>query len=149
MRFEWGRALGWRTRPYLIRWAVIVKALFSTRLHWWRGSDDHRHMHDHQWWFCTFVLWGSYIDHSLNGSEVLRAGSVRFRDKDHRHWVEVRGRCLTLVITGREQRRSGFWVDGKRIQSNKYFFKYGHHSPDGTAPQRTRKIAEGVSETRT
>lgn len=119
--------LGKADCPYLVRWGIDC-GLFTIRLHHWLASDDQRFLHDHPWWFLTLVLWGSYQDISADGVDRLRFGSIRFRRAKHRHSVKVPKRgCWTLLLTGRERRVWGFWVNGRFRKRNKYFYEYGHH----------------------
>jgi len=111
------------------RW-VLNLGFFSIRLHHWYASDDARNFHDHPWWFITLVLWGSYTDVSSAGKEKMKPGMIRYRPALHRHTVRVNsGGCWTLLITGPQIRKWGFWVRGgnKFVKSNKYFLEYGHH----------------------
>lgn len=126
-RFSHDR-LGPPNHPYLIRW-VVDFGVFTLRLHHWLHSDDMRAPHDHSWWFLTLCLWGSYVDKSSSGDDVLSLGDVRFRPARHRHSVEVKRSMWTLVLTGPERRRWGFYVNGKFRKRNKYFYEHGHHDP--------------------
>lgn len=140
-RIIWGQRLGKPECPYMRRW-VINFGLFAIRLHHWVGSDDPRYLHDHPWWFITAVLKGGYTDVSAPdpskldfGSDLwvvhrsrLRSGSIRFRPAHHIHTVQVNpGGCWTLLITGRETRRFGYWVKGKWMNAKRYFLKIGLH----------------------
>ncbi len=113
--------------PYMKRW-VLDLGLFSLRVHHWYSSDDDRHFHDHPWPFATLVLKGGYTDVSPAGSDALRAGSVRRRPAEWQHTVKVNpSGCWTVMATGPQLRRWGFWVNGKFKRSNKYFLEHGHH----------------------
>ena len=155
MQAAFGERLGYDEDPYLVRW-YFATPLFSIRLHHWRDSDDHRHPHDHNWKFAVFVLKGSYDDRTpvYDGAvrvgwkrEHLKAGSFRVRQTHHRHYVDVKDECWSLVVTGPDVRKFGFWIDRYRwMKANKYFFEYGHHAPRRRNESRkTRKVAEGVS----
>lgn len=42
------------------------------------------------------------------------------------------------MLSGKKSRNAGFWVDGKYVKSNKYFYSYGHHPCiDGEKPVRS------------
>lgn len=88
LQFRWREPLGRRECPYAYRWTLNLW-LFSIRVHRWLRSDDKRYFHDHPWSFITLVLRGSYTDVSESGRDVLRAGSIRFRRAEHRHYVDV------------------------------------------------------------
>ena len=80
MKFTQNEKLGLPEEPYLTRW-VLDLGFISFRLHHWTGSDDLRHPHDHAWSFMTFVLYGSYLDISPDGDELMKAGKIAYRRK--------------------------------------------------------------------
>src|ERR1039458_8537253 len=126
----WKQQLGRPECPYAERW-VLNLHFFSVRLHHFRRSDDARAFHDHPWWFLTLVLKGGYTDRSPQGDDHLSVGSVRFRPALHRHTIVADpGGVWTLILTGKQARRWGFWVNNKFKKSNKYFFEHGHHPCD-------------------
>lgn len=125
--FRWAQELGRPECPYVRRW-VLDLGLFSIRLHHWMSSDDPRHLHDHPWWYVSLILRGSYVDVCEDSHVRLSAGDVIFRRAEHRHSVKVSPvGCWSLLLTGRERRTWGFWVNGKFRKRNKYFFEHGHH----------------------
>lgn len=92
-------------------------------LHHFRPHTE-TEFHDHPWDFRTLVLWGSYIDESLDQQgRVIRdrlvAGSTRFRPAAHAHRTRCKGNVWTLVLTSRKKRNwckgtPEFWVcDGE------------------------------------
>lgn len=121
-------SLGHPEKPYAKRW-IVDFGIFSIRLHHWLYSDDLRAPHDHPYSFFTIVLWGSYIDLS-DKNDKLNTGSVRYRHATHRHCVQIDKPCWTLLFTGPENRRWGFYVNGKFRKRNKYFFENGYHNPE-------------------
>ena len=124
---KWHERLGLPECPYVIRWRMELPGIGSVRVHHWLGPDDDRAHHDHPWWFVTFVVKGSYDDHTPEGVEHLPAGSVRFRPMLHRHYVVPTPSAWTVLITGPKRRRWGFWPDGKFRKANKWFASRGHH----------------------
>jgi len=113
------------------RW-VINFGLFAIRLHKWTASDDDRHLHDHPWNFIIFVLKGWYADITnteQSKGEILVAGDIVFRKAEHKHFVSVSagGPVWTLLLTGPQKRKWGFWVNGKFKKANKYFFEHKKH----------------------
>ena len=128
-KWHWNQKLGPENCPYMVRW-VFDFYFFTIRIHHWLHSDDLRHPHDHPWSFWAICLWGGYTDVSPDGEDRVRPGSVRFRSALHQHSVKVdEGGCWTILLTGREHRRWGFWVNGKFRKRNKYFYEHGHHNP--------------------
>src|SRR5574337_503235 len=88
--------IGGRDRPYLLRWYLTpwrrwhaqarhaehpyllarVKGwlgfvLPSAYLHCFLRSDDDRALHDHPWFWCSVLLRGRYVEHTI------KAGGVR------------------------------------------------------------------------
>jgi len=113
--------------PYMVRW-VINFHFFSIRLHHWIASDDQRNFHDHPWWFWSFVLKGSYVDRTTEGVNVRNNNSFKFFPALHQHTVIVpKSGCWTLLLTGREKRTWGFWVNGRFRKRNRYFYDFQHH----------------------
>jgi hypothetical protein len=131
MKLIWKQKLGIETCPYIVRWVFECK-LFSVRLHHWLYSDDTRHKHDHPWDFISIVLQGTITDRSEEGEQKRRWLSVTRFSADHKHSVIVEKPCWTLLVTGPEKRKWGYWVDGKFRKRNKYFYEHGHHNPCDT-----------------
>lgn len=127
---RWGEWLGEPDCPYARRWVLDLR-LFTLRVHHFIASDDPRYMHDHPWWFLTFVLAGGYTDHNEDGDDHLGRFAIRWRSSAHRHWVEPDpGGVWTFVISGRHVRTWGFWVKGKFLRARRFFFDYGHPACD-------------------
>jgi hypothetical protein len=75
------------------------------------------------------VLRGCYTDLSPDHADHLSVGSIRFRRALHQHTVMPCDKgAWTLLVTGRPQRRWGFWNDGKFFKANKWFAEFGHHT---------------------
>lgn len=151
----WGQRLGNPECPYMRRW-VFNFGLGSIRVHHWSASDDPRHMHDHPWWFLTFVVRGGYTDVSTQGvpclapedcpydcekkpclervetrRDHLRAPAVRFRPALHAHTVEIdEGGCWTVMLTGKHSRDWGFHTPMGWLRMRRFFKVYGHHPCD-------------------
>lgn len=133
---RWNEPLGNPDCPYAFRWAVIAFG-FSIRLHHWIGDDEN--MHDHPWWFITFMVKGGYADRSPaplgpDGYEIMdivNPGEFRFRPAEWRHRVTLDGGSdtWTVLLTGPRARDWGFYLPGNpnMIRPLAYFKKYGHH----------------------
>lgn len=83
-------------------------------LHYFPTQDYATTFHDHPWSFRTLVIWGKYIDQSLNSYDevcydVLHIGSIRFRAAQHRHRTRVLTPTVTVVLAGSVQRS---WCEG-------------------------------------
>lgn len=135
----WNQKLGLPHCPYMRRW-VIDFGEFAIRLHRWQSSDDHRAFHDHAWNFVTCVLYGSYLDVSPDGEDLLTPGSIRYRAASHSHTVKIlKPGTWTLVLSGPPIRRWGFWVKDKLWKRDRYFAVNGHHPcGDNQEPVRLR-----------
>lgn len=136
MKIIWNQALGLKEAPYMHRWVIDFK-YFAIRLHSWHDSDDLEYPHDHDWWFLSLVLYGSYIN-VIDGHGILRsAGSLEYFPATFKHCVAVPKKAITLLITGPKIRDFGFWVEGKFIKAKRYFFQIGHHTPDQNGRVKT------------
>lgn len=106
---------------YLRRWWVIPRNPFSNvYLHDIRKSDDDRAFHDHPWPNTSFLIFGSYIEHTPSGRYARLAGDVVHRPAHALHRLEVipGQRAISLFSTGPKQREWGFacnhgWVHWK------------------------------------
>lgn len=82
----WGQRVGEPECPYLRRW-VFNYGFGSVRVHHWTGSDDPRHLHDHAWWFVTFVVKGGYTDIHETGARCMAC------DGETWTYSTVNGKC--------------------------------------------------------
>jgi hypothetical protein len=117
--------------PVMQRWCLLTP-LLSIRLHHFLRPDEHRHPHDHPWWFITLVLKGGYVDRAMiNGIEhadTLKRFSIRFRPALHRHWVDTQD-SWTLILTGPVSRKWGFWIGNNLFEPVADYFKYYGYAP--------------------
>lgn len=96
---------------YLRRWWIVPRNQFANvYLHEILHSDDDRAFHDHPWDNRTFVLAGSYIEHTPDGSFERKAGEIIERKAVDAHRLEVPdgGRAVTILQTGPIIREWGF-----------------------------------------
>jgi len=125
--------------PYLLRWWLIPRnRLFNVYLHHFLRDDDDRALHDHPWMWCSILLEGAYIEHTIDRGgihrrQLRRAPSIKFSMPSRPHRVELlpliteygqehwRQPCMTLFITGPICRQWGFhcpergWVHWKQF----------------------------------
>lgn len=77
--------VGDEPRPYLRRWWVIPRnRFFNVYLHQFLRSDDDRALHDHRYVNISYLLEGSYVEHTIAQGGVHHqkqycAGDVRLR----------------------------------------------------------------------
>ncbi|MGH8075605.1 MAG: hypothetical protein ACREO4_16265 [Lysobacter sp.] len=121
---------------YLNRWWLIPRnRVFNVYLHEFLRDDDDRALHDHPWAWCSFLLHGEYIEHTIadggiHRRQVRQAGSLKVSGPRRAHRIELfdfgmeaqqgKERCWTIFITGPRMRRWGFhcpkgWVDFARF----------------------------------
>lgn len=101
--------------PYMLRWWVIPRnRWFNIYLHRFLRSDDDRALHDHPWPNMSYLLDGSYTEHTIaaggvNYSRIANTGSIKLRGPRFAHRVELHdGPCWSLFITGPVVREWGF-----------------------------------------
>ena len=123
--------VGSSDNPYLLRWFVIPRnPFFNIYLHNFRRSDDDRALHDHPWASASVMLWGSYLEHTIqyggiNKVERLSRGDIKVRWTGRfAHRIDLdRGDCWTVFLTGPRYRAWGFhcknigWVHWKKFTS--------------------------------
>lgn len=108
--------IGGAEAPYMRRWWVIPRnRVFNVYLHKFLRSDDDRALHDHPWWNVSFLLDGSYIEHTINRGGInvrtkRSAGDLKVRGAKAAHRIElIDGKpCWTIFITGPRLRSWGF-----------------------------------------
>lgn len=109
------QVIGGLDDPYLHRWFVIPRnRFFNIYLHRFLRSDDDRALHDHPWWNFSYLLDGSYTEHTIDAGGVHKrtcrfAGEFKFRRAGAAHRIELEdGPCWTLFVTGPRIRSWGF-----------------------------------------
>ena len=121
--------VGTQATPYLLRWYLLPRNRFlNAYLHCFMRDDDDRALHDHPWLSLSFMLRGSYIEHTIpqggmHCRETIEAGDIRFRRATHAHRIELlpamqfregvarfvgQEKCWTLFLTGPVLREWGF-----------------------------------------
>lgn len=126
-------------RDYMRRWWIVPRNEgCNVYLHQIGRSDDDRAMHDHPWDNTSYLLFGSYVEHTPAGSFVRKAGDVVQRRATDLHRLEVfegEPPVVSLFITGPKVREWGFacpqgWV----------------HWKDFCAPGDSSKVGRGCGE---
>jgi len=106
--------IGSGEKVYLNRWWVIPRnRWFNIYLHQFLHSDDDRALHDHMYVNLSYLLEGSYIEHTIaqggvNYERYLKAGDVLMRWPTTAHRIEIEQPCWSLFITGPRVREWGF-----------------------------------------
>lgn len=127
--------IGGHENPYLCRWWLLPRnPFFNIYLHLFLRSDDDRALHDHPWFWASWILSGAYIEHLRSGKSPTRIqGSFRLGHPWRLHRVELFHRwerngkahitelpVVTLFFTGPSIRKWGFqcpqgWVYWKKF----------------------------------
>lgn len=134
--------IGSKDNPYLLRWYVIPRNdWMSIYLHKFMRDDEDRALHDHPWWFVSFMVKGTYSEITDKGWTFRRWLSLAVRRPEHRHRVvllkeEGKERkpipCWTIVVTGPRVREWGFWCPQGFVHWQKF-----------TAPNNPGEVGRG------
>jgi len=103
-------------KDYLRRWWIIPRnSFFNVYYHEFRVSDDDRSLHDHPYFNLSFILKGSYMEHTPDGVFVRKAGDMKVRLPWTLHRLQLgfslpndEHHVWTLFITGPRIRAWGF-----------------------------------------
>lgn len=112
---------------YLRRLRVINTPWFGVMVHWINEPDTGRWPHDHPWNFYSWVLRGAVYEelypnwrHYTTGAPPLQRVRRRWsvscmRIREAHRIVLVPDGTMTLVITGKRQRKFCFWTPQHKI----------------------------------
>lgn len=98
--------------PYMFRWYLIPRNHWlNIYLHKFLRDDDDRALHDHPWWFISFLIWGRYDEHTDSALIRRKSPSIAYRPAERRHRIALIDNkpAWTIVITGPKSREWGFW----------------------------------------
>jgi hypothetical protein len=120
--------------PYLRRWWLIPRnRFFNLYLHQFLRSDYDEALHDHMYINVSYLLEGSYVEHTIaqGGVRYQRrfvAGDLRCRMPSTAHRIEIDAPCWSLFITGPRVREWGFhcptgWRHWKELIDEKNYGK--------------------------
>lgn len=119
---------------YLRRWWVIPRNReVNVYLHEINKSDDDRAFHDHPWANTSYLIRGSYIEHTPEGSFVREAGQTIERPATALHRLECvdNARVISLFMTGPIVREWGFDCPQGWRHWTEYTKSDGHQSGVG------------------
>lgn len=131
-------SIGGKDNPYLRRWYLVPRnRVLNVYLHQFLRDDDDRALHDHPYFWCSIILRGNYVEHTIaaggvqqrkrRGALSVRAGTpwTAHRVELVPAWLAEDGAgpsipCWTLFITGPRMRNWGFhcpqgWVPWQRF----------------------------------
>lgn len=116
---------------YLRRLRIINTPWRSVIVHWINEPDTGRHPHDHPWNFWSFVVRGGYLeevwpterhfDLSISPLQyTLHRWSLHKMGLSAAHRIVViQPNTVTLIVTGKRQRRFRFWTPEGKIPWDK------------------------------
>jgi hypothetical protein len=111
---------------YLRRLRVVNTPWFSLMVHWINEPDTGRWPHDHPWAFYSWVVRGEYTEdlYDILGwiidKRVHKQGSVHLMSFDLAHRItSISDGLMTVVLTGKRQRRFRFWTPEGKIPWDK------------------------------
>lgn len=98
---------------YIIRWSPWSLIGYSLKIHAILRSDAIRDLHDHPWWFISFILLGSYTEILPNGqSRIRKAPCLIFHRATDAHRIVLhQGPVISIIICGRKSRQWGFYLN--------------------------------------
>lgn len=108
---------------YLQRLWIAKTRKGAVALHWFHQPDRARDLHDHPWWFVSFVLRGFYIEELPGGVRrtVRWFNFKRAGERGQHSVIYASPGLLTLVIRGPKVRRWGFYTREGFVDSEEYF----------------------------
>lgn len=159
--------VGPENSPYLRRWWLIPRnRLLNAYFHEFLRDDDDRALHDHPWFWCSIIIAGGYIEHSIaaGGIHIRKARaalSIRFGTPWSAHRVELFRApaehgdgptmpCWTVFITGPRMRNWGFhcpagWVPWQRFTDPADSGRVGPGCDDQPVPLRTTALQRALA----
>jgi hypothetical protein len=124
IQIRWAEKMYQGSRHYLTRWTLLFFG-YSIRIHRWYSDDVKPHFHDHSADFISFLVWGSYINHTPSGDYPKSAPAFTRATAEQRHWLEVGPKgAWTITFWGRPYRKWGFWVNNHLWRPLRYFHKF-------------------------
>ncbi len=110
---------------YMRRWYIIPRnRFFNIYFHLFFGSDADT-PHDHPWVSMSWILRGSYIEHTPQGDYVRKTGDITLRGPRALHWIEIDRPVYTLFLTGPRVRVWGFQCREKWYSHTDYIAARG------------------------
>lgn len=113
---------------YLRRWHILPENNFlNVYYHEIRASDLDRHLHDHPYFFSSFILEGGYYEHSENGTVDRSPGDLNLHNPLFLHRLEMKDEngANTIFITGPKIRKWGFKTEDGWVPNDEYLSRYG------------------------
>lgn len=115
-------------RTYLKRWHLIPENSFlNVYYHEIGASDLDRHLHDHPYFFSSFILEGGYFEHTEKGITDRGAGDLNIHIPWFAHRLVMKNSygAKTIFITAPKIRKWGFKTEDGWIPNDQYIGKFG------------------------
>jgi len=111
--------------PYLVRYSIFNCRWFAIKIHNILSSDDDC-LHDHPWRFVTFLMKGSYIEHTPDGkSKKYGRFSLLYRNLNYIHRLEIVEPVWTFVVTFKKKKKWGFFTKNGWVEWFKHSYNDG------------------------
>jgi hypothetical protein len=111
---------------YIERFFFIRTPLMQLFINFFHREDRDVHLHDHPWWFISFIFRGVYIEQMKRGSRVRRWWNVCGKHSFHKiSWISPR--TATLVLTGPKTKEWGFLTETGWVRWDQYLHS-GHEA---------------------
>jgi len=125
-------------QPYIKRWRILETPWFNLWLHHILMDDDDRDMHNHPWWFYSFIISGGYVeevtepDHTHKLENCLYrflvcrlpfcSSTIAYRHQNQYHRVSLRHAkpCWSLILTGPKTNEWGFLTEDGWVHNQDY-----------------------------
>lgn len=118
-----------KNEVYLRRLRVVQTPWFGMYVHWINEADSDRYPHDHPWRFWSFICRGSYTEQLYvwdqtsvpqNDPRTHRRFSFHGMPLHMAHKIaHVTDELITVVLTGKRQRKFCFWTPTEKIPWDK------------------------------
>lgn len=113
-------------------WQWFVNHCPNAYLHCFLRDDDDRALHDHPWAWCSILLQGAYIEHTIDAGGIHRrrlreAPSIKFSLPRRAHRVELLPANPTSMLADGSAPRLPAWtlfLMGPRLRN------WGFHCPE-------------------
>lgn len=126
--------------PLLKRYRVFNNRFFGLFIHHLLRSDIERDLHDHPWWFWTFLLSGSYEEKTPVGWFHRSRWSLLYRPADWYHALKLEKPVWTLVLVGPQYR---VWDLNEKTGKYETVSRWGFRTPNGWKLWTRYKYAQG------
>lgn len=105
------------SEPSLQRWRVLKAGPLALYIHRFLRDDADQELHDHPWDSLSWLVSGSYIEMTEDGSSVFHTGKITLRRAEYRHRIcvpdQLHEAVVSVFLVGPKRRSWGFWKEGE------------------------------------